>query len=441
MRFCARAVKVVGLAIIGLTLLAGCASASTPNAGSTATPTAQPRAGMTCMPKPSACGFPDVTNTGPVPGTPLTSASGVVTLDRNGEVYENKVLTGSLIVTAQNVVIRNVRLINTDPNYAISVKNNDDWDNDEANLLLDHVEVNLNGHSDIKGIAFNGYTARNVFFHNGSDCAHFGQNVVIEDSLCVLGPDTNGDGQPDGSTSSFCDGTDHFDGFQSDGGRNITLRRNTIRNPCGQTAAILMSTNTSPIDNVVVDRNLMSGGGYTVYCGTSSGGVTTRMTYTNNVISREFFPRGGYWGPTTECNRVDVSGGNVWDGNYVPPPGVGGGGPAAPGGAVPAPGAQGVSYFLSRADARRLTRVALRRELKRRYTRRAKKGSRLRCSRRSRSTIACRVQWRNRAGRRYRGTVTIRRTAARTFRYSLRVRGGSQRFREAGRIRPSRRAA
>ena len=64
----------------------------------------------------------------------------------------------------------------------------------------------------------------------------------------------------------------------------------------------------------MIDNNLMSGGGYTVYCGTSSG-VATHARYTNNVISREFYPNGGHWGPTTECDKVDVSHGNVWDGS------------------------------------------------------------------------------------------------------------------------------
>jgi len=390
-----------------------------------------------CMPRPSACGFPDATNTGVTPGAQLTPANGVVTLSTPGQVYENKQLTGSLLVTAPNVTIRNVRLINTDDYYAIGVKNGDSWENNDANLLLDHVDINLNGHPNVKGIAFNGFTARNVLFHNGADCSHFGVNVVIQDSLCALGPDANGDGSPDGN--SFCNGPDHFDGFQSDGGRNITLRHNTIRNPCEQTSAILMSTNTSPIDNVVVDHNLMSGGGYTVYCGTDSGGVTTNMTYTNNVISREFFPRGGYWGPTTECDRVDVSGGNVWDGNYVPPAGSpGGGAGGTPGGGPAGAGTQGaISYFLSKARARKLTRTALARELKRRFTRRAK-GMQTRCRRRSRSTVACTVKWKARTGRRYKGTVSVTRVAANTFRYSLRIKSRSKLVKRTGRVTPSR---
>jgi hypothetical protein len=379
---------------------------------------------MTCMPKPSACGFPDPTNTGVAPGTPLTPASGIVTLDKAGQVYENKELTGSIIVKAPNVTVRNVRLVVTDPYYGVSVKNGDSWENDQANLVLDHVEINLNGKPNIKGIAFNGFTLRNVYFHNGADCAHFGQNVVIESSLCALGPDANGDGNPDGG--GFCDGPDHYDGFQSDGGHNITLRHNTIRNPCGQTAAILMSTNTSPIDSVVIDNNLMSGGGYTVYCGTSSGGVATHETYTNNVISREFFPKGGYWGPTTECEKVDVSHGNVWDGNYVPPAGSGGGGGTGPQGSTPA----GPAQRLVRPRARRVTRAALARELGRRYTRHAKT-LRLRCGRRSASVMRCAVKWsgRDRGGARHRytGSVKVKRVSVGAWRYSLRVKDRSGR--------------
>ena len=130
---------------------------------------------MTCMPKPSACGFPDATNTGVTPGTALTPASGVVTLNQAGQVYENRQVNGSIIVTAPNVTIRNVRLVVTDPYYGISVKNGNDWDNSGANLTLDHVEIDMNGKLNVKGIAFDSYTAKSVFFHNGADCAHFGQ--------------------------------------------------------------------------------------------------------------------------------------------------------------------------------------------------------------------------------------------------------------------------
>lgn len=409
-----------------------CASTATAASASSTVPRAKvPRAGLTCMPKPSLCGFPDATNTGVMPGVTLTPVAGTVNLSTPGQVYQNMQVTGGINVTAPNVTIRNVRLIVTDDYYGIKSFSND------LNLVLDHVEIDLNGHPGIKGIAFDGYTAKHVLFHNGADCAHMEVNVVIEDSYCVLGPDVNGDGNPD--RSDFCNGGDHFDGFQSDRGENITIRHNTIRNPCSQTSAILMSTNTDAIDQVVIDNNLVSGGGYTIYCGTDSRGVATHETYTNNVTSREFFPNGGYWGPSTSCEHVAVSGGNVWDGNYIPPSlsPIPGGSPekgAGTGSRSTGSGGgtkSGTGYLLSVRRAIQITGSALTRELGGRYTRRAK-GLRITCRRSSKSAISCAVRWRGRRQRggiyrRYKGTVTITRVAVHRWRYVLRVRSWSSR--------------
>jgi hypothetical protein len=265
-----------------------------------------PPGGNNCMADPSVCGFPDVENTGVTPGTQLTPVNGSVTLSTPGQVYENKLVTGSIWVKAPNVTIRNVKLVATDDSYAIRAFG---WQDNVDGLVVDHVEIDLNGKLDIKGIAFDGYTAKNVFFHNGSDCAHFGDNVVIQDSLCVSGPDANDDGWPDGS--SFCNGPEHFDGYQSDGGDNITIRHNTIRNPCGQTSAILMSTNTSGIRNVTIQNNLMAGGGYTLYC--NAGPDVANETVTGNRFAKTYYRGSGYWGPWTGCEDADVFSGNVWD--------------------------------------------------------------------------------------------------------------------------------
>jgi hypothetical protein len=271
------------------------------------------------MPDPSTCGYPDTETVGVTPGTTLTPVSGDVTLSTPGQVYENKVVTGDIIVTAANVTIRNVKLINRDPYYAVSVKLNGTWNSQTANLLLDHVEIDLGGYTTVKGIAFDGYTARNVFFHNGSDCAHFGQNVVIQDSLCSTGPDTNGDGWPDGT--AFCSGDDHFDGFQSDGGDTITLRHNTIRNPCSQTSDILLSSNTSPIKNVTITNNLLAGGGYSLYCaGSPDRSRVTNIVATNNRFAKTWYSTGGYWGATVYCDYASPNSGNVWDDDGSPIP-------------------------------------------------------------------------------------------------------------------------
>jgi hypothetical protein len=267
-----------------------------------------------CMPNPTACGYPDVTTTGVTPGTTLTPVSGVITLSTPGQLYENKVVTGGIVVTAQNVTIRNVKLINTEPYYAISVKSGGDWDRTDANLLLDHVEINLNGHPNIKGIAFNGFTLKNVFIHNGADCVNFSENVTIQDSLCALGPDTDNDGWPDGGpTSSFCNGTDHFDGFQSDGGLNSVINHNTIRNPCGQTSAVLLCGTSQTCTNLRITNNLVAGGGYSIYCSQPGKTNTATEVVTGNRIAKTYYATGGYYGPMAYCEETGTLSGNVWD--------------------------------------------------------------------------------------------------------------------------------
>jgi hypothetical protein len=287
----------------------------------------QPSPRLNCMPVPSSCGFPDMTNTGVRNGTILTPDRGVVVLERPGEIYENRVLTGSIIVRARNVVIRNVRLIDTDPYYAIRMNIDGNWEDATGNMLIEDSEIDLNGKlgdpggGDLKGIAFSGYTARRVLFRNGNDCAHMGENVVIEDSMCVVGLDANRDAWPDGGAynhdPSWCrGGGQHFDGFQSDGGNLITLHHNTIRNPCGQTSAILMSSNTSPISNVRITNNLMAGGGWTLFCrGDDRAQRVRNETVRDNRFARTYWSRAGFYGPAAHCEPapLDDSGGNIWD--------------------------------------------------------------------------------------------------------------------------------
>lgn len=345
------------------------------------------------------------------PGTTLTRVDGPVTLSTPGQVYSGREVHGEIRITASNVTIEKTRVIGSSSAPLIRTMPG------ATHAVIRDVEVDMAGQEEGKGIAFDNYTAQRVWFHNGLDCAHQGNTVTITDSFCDLPKLRSGSAA-------------HADGFQSDGGGNYVFRHNTIRNPNGQTAAILMSTNTSPISNVVIDHNLMSGGGYTVYCGTDEGGIAPNTTYTNNVISREFFPKGGYWGATTWCNRVATASNNVWDGDYVPPAGSGTP-PAIPGGGDPGGGDPGARPGGAAPDrlalrrAKRFTRRALSRALGRKAMRRAN-GLRIRCARRSRAKVACKVKWHGtRSGktvRRYSGKVVITRRSAPVARYRMRVR-------------------
>jgi hypothetical protein len=316
MRHGRRASIVVPLLVCALAG-AGCASGSPqPRGAATATPgaavTRAPGPHEGCMPRPSACGYPDITNTGVTPGRPLAAVKGVVTLDRPGEVLENKQVTGAIVVTARDVIIRNVRLIITDPYYGISVKPDGDWNGAGANLLVDHVDIDMHGELGVKAIAFNGYTLRHAFLHDGADCAHFGADVTIEDSLCVLGPDANGNGWPD--STRFCGSPEHFDGFQTNGAEDAVIRHDTVRNPCAQTSAIALF---GVVRNVIVADNLLTGGGYTLYCGSPNA---TDVRVTGNRFARTWHRRSGRFGRMTACDTGVTLTRNEWDATRRPAP-------------------------------------------------------------------------------------------------------------------------
>jgi hypothetical protein len=175
----------------------------------------------------------------------------------------------------------------------------------------------MNGDVDDYGIVGQSYTATRVQIHGGADCAYYEDNVTIRDSFCSLGPDTNDDGWAD--STGFCDPNGpHFDGFSSDGGSHQVYDHNTIRNPCSQTSAILISTNSSPISDVTITDNLLAGGGYTLYCDAGPN-VTGGEVVTGNRIARTFWPDGGWYGPLANCGGSSMTfAGNVWDDTGAP---------------------------------------------------------------------------------------------------------------------------
>jgi hypothetical protein len=324
-------------------------STPTPTPSPTATPTPPPAANG-CMPDPSSCGYPDLDGLDPVgvtPGTALTPVNSYVVLSTPGQVYENKQVTGQIRVSADNVTIRNVKLIATDAYYGIISQG--------RGLTVSHVEVDHQGRlgdgsgGDFYGIGTQNYSADHVYLHNGSDCAGMSGvgvavNVSITNSLCAVGIDADSDGWPDGgtfdgggqhqsngalppspATPSYCysGGGQHFDGFQSDGGQNITLRHNVIRNPCSQTSAIIMSSDTASISNATIDDNLIAGGGWTLYCaGVDNTSSVSNMNVTGNRVARTYWTQGGYYGPDARCGvgYADTWSANVWDEDGSPLP-------------------------------------------------------------------------------------------------------------------------
>lgn len=290
-----------------------------PTVSPSPTPTVSPSSPTPtgCMPIPSACGYPDSTSTGVPPGTILTVRTGDLHLTTPG-LYTGLDVTGCVYIEASNITIRNSRIRG---NCWFSIRTAP-ITGGYTGLVVEDTEIvlasTLNG---AYGICCSNYTLTRVWIHTahnsdstdanaGADCVYFNTNIVVQHSFCEVGalPCLG-----DVSCTSA-----HSDGMTSDGGNNVLLDHNTIRNPNRQTSAILLSTNSGPVINTTIRNGLYAGGGYTVYCGTDTGGVDIGTVFSGNRIARDwngaapgYWPNGGFWGPTVHC--AGLGGGNVWD--------------------------------------------------------------------------------------------------------------------------------
>jgi hypothetical protein len=206
---------------------------------------------------------------------------------------------GDVVFDGNNGGLDNVRLIQENPDYGMRAFGN------LTGLHIDHTEINQNGLLGGKGVAFNGYTMTNSYIHGGADCAHFSAHVTIRHTACHLGPD----GAPN---LSWCDES-HIDGFQTDGGLDIVLDGNTIVNPCAQTSAILIDSDQGPATDVHIINNLVSGGGYEIYCNPRNQSPSPVVELVGNRFARNLYANGGFWSNTANCGTVPNKSGNVWD--------------------------------------------------------------------------------------------------------------------------------
>jgi len=100
----------------------------------------------------------------------------------------------------------------------------------------------------------------------------------------------------------------HTDGMQiNQGATNITFRHNTVLIPApGGTSAIISWNEGNPQQqNVAIDRNLLSGGTYTLYC-PREGTSDTRVTNNRFGVHQ--------YGYSERCTGTHVS---AWSGNVV----------------------------------------------------------------------------------------------------------------------------
>jgi len=249
-----------------------------------------------CVDRPSACGYPDATNTGIPAGTALRASSSV-TADKAGQVIAGLNITGEINVVAANVTIRNTRITGSG-DYVIIVRDGAD------NLTIQDTEIQTPaGTPQDIGCILNVGSAKprilRVNIHGCSAGVSSGGGLVQDSYIHDM---------------AQIPGLSHDVGVASNFGGSMSVIHNTILNQLSQTAAVAFYQDFGPQSNDLVQNNLLGGGGYCVYGGTGDKGATSDIRFVNNRFSRKYHTNCGYYGLVADFDRSAP--GNVWSGNY-----------------------------------------------------------------------------------------------------------------------------
>jgi hypothetical protein len=226
-------------------------------------------------------------------------ARGWVQVDGNGAVLEGLDIPFNVNVTADRVVIRNVRVRVSGESFGISLRSTEgvrisntevsgtdrragrvgagikDIYADSTGTVVSHVEV---FHAST-GIQLDAGTVEDCYIHT---------------------PGFVGDEHVNGTTSN------------SSAGVRLTLRHNTILNDQEQTDAVSLFQDFGPQSNRVIADNLLAGGAYALYAGAGTR-TTTGIVVTGNRFARLYHSSGGTFGPVTSWDSHGT--GNTWKDN------------------------------------------------------------------------------------------------------------------------------
>jgi hypothetical protein len=232
-------------------------------------------------------GWPSSANTGflgdvnsltPTFGRPIT-APGTIIENERIDCSDNE-----LGIKAANVTIRNC-VIDCGV-WGVFLYNSSDVGQSTNNLIVEDCTF-IGGYQAGVGLsqASNWRVSRNNF-HSGRDAVKPGGSGIVEDNY-MHDPDVGEDAHNDCLQFSSCDG--------------VVVQHNRLAG--ADTSCIAMFEGQGTFQNVTIDNNYMTGAGYILYAGGTSG---TNIVVTDNVFGSWVF------GPVTDYL---VQPGSVWSGN------------------------------------------------------------------------------------------------------------------------------
>lgn len=230
--------------------------------------------------------YPDATNTGVPAGMTFTPHSGDLVVTTAGAVISGLDITGSVIIAAPNVTIENCKITSTE--YATVNINTGVTGTVVQNCTINGLGAGPQGSDGIAGAGT--FLNNNIYgVENGINVE--GSNTVIKGNYIH---DLNASGGSAG----------HYDGIQVQGGfNNVTISQNTVLGR--DTSCIIIQNAFGPMDNIVVDRNLLDGqnsAAATIYVEEKAGysGQITNVQVTNNVLGKGYW----YWDSVVNTNPV-----------------------------------------------------------------------------------------------------------------------------------------
>lgn len=279
---------------------------------STATPTTTPRStAATTSSSAAACSTAQVWNSLDACGWAGPASTGYP----DGQVF-GKTVSGGLTITADNTVIDGYKISGGVQVRAQNVTIKNSWITNSAGGANGSGVININpGYSaTIDRNLLDGQNATHTcIWHEGkSMVATANECIGANDGIFSWATKEGVDGTGDNFriennwlhafTTSAANG--HVDGYQTEGAKNGVIRHNTIDVTQSQTSAISIWNGRKNADNIVVDNNLLAGGGFTVYAedyspseASPAGGYSvTNISFTNNRFSSAHYSCIGFWG-------------------------------------------------------------------------------------------------------------------------------------------------
>jgi len=306
-----RSARRLGL-VSGAAVLAAVAALS----GSGAASRADAAVLTNCAAKPSACGYPDATNTGVPsgmtlktvpsqvssgPGWTFNAAGNDVVVTGKGAVLSGLYIPYNVVIQASNVTVDDVQVV-AGGNFGITLAHTTNVTIENSTISGQNSTTGRVGYAiddvygDSTGMVIN---ADNISYFKTAIQMNTGliENNYIHDPGYVAGDHTNGI-------------------FDNGGTEPMTIENNTIFNNLSQTDGISLDAESAgaPVANKTIENNFLAGGSYSIYGGTSLGNTISNIVIQGNRFGQLYYSLGGQYGPAAYFATTGT--GNVWSGNF-----------------------------------------------------------------------------------------------------------------------------